>query len=193
MTEKTFRILKGGMIVTAIAAVVVLFAWVKGTKEAVKEPTLGSVNIVSDRNYQDAIGSVASPYTLNAFYASSTSVKLRIPGLSNVVIGGTYLPKSHNSKMYLLVERSLDYGASWIPYDVITPSTDRVSVWSNGYVTSSVGVPFLIPGSGTAASGTAIGFSFDTTLAADYIRVSVAEDTTSTAGTVNVQILSTNH
>ena len=153
--------------------------------------TFGAVNMISDRNFINAFGSASSPATLTQSYATSSA--MRIQGLSNLVLAGTYTPKSHNSVLYLAIERSVDYGQTYYPYQTITPSTDRVSVWSNNFVTSSNAVPYVIPGSLSAASGTAITFSFDATVAGDYVRVAAKEYTTSTAGTFNVQLFSTNH
>lgn len=151
----------------------------------------GTVNLISDRYYEDVFGTPVASGTLSGVYSVSTP--LRILGLSNVVIGGTWTPRSYGSVLYLQIERSLDNGVTYVPYDTITPSTDRISVYNNGFVTSSVGIPFQVPGAGTSASGTTQTFSFDTTLAADYIRVGVKENTTSTAGTAYVQLLTTNH
>lgn len=174
-----------------VGAIIVVLAIVGVKIVPEKSIKLGTVETISDRTYLDAFGTASSSATLTSTYATSTS--LRVQGLSNVVLAGTYTPKSYGSTLFLVIERSIDYGKNFYPYQVITPSTDRVSVWSNGFVTSSRGVPFMIPGSGSAASGTAMTFSFDTTLAADYIRILAKESTTSTAGTFNVQLLNTNH
>ena len=179
--------------VLAVILGISVFAFVAvQQKRSSNEPLrLGTVNYISDRNFQDAIGSASSPSTLTSTYTSSTP--LRIPGLSNLVVAGTYTPKAFGSNLFIVLERSIDNGQTYYPYQVITPSTDRVSVWSNSFATSSQAVPFLIPGSGSSQTNVAIPFSFDTTLAADYVRLAVKESTTSTAGTVNVQFLSTNH
>lgn len=104
--------------------------------------------------------------------------------LSNIAIGGSYVPKSHGSVLQILVERSLDNGVTYKPYNVLEVQNDEILVHTSG----TAGMPFTIPGSGTAASGTTIGFDFDLTMIADYIRISAKETTTSTAGTVTAQI-----
>lgn len=184
-------------IISSIVISVVSFLTIVGAVVNVAVPRLqsspifGSVNGISDRNFIDAFGTASAPATLTQIYATSSA--MRIQGLSNLVLAGTYLPKSHNSVLYLALERSVDYGQTYYSYQTLTPSTDRVSVWSNNFVTSSNAVPYVIPGSLIAASGTAITFSFDATAAGDYVRVAAKEYTTSTAGTFNVQLFSTNH
>lgn len=158
---------------------------------AVGQKTFGSVNLVSDRNYIDAIGTVAAPATLTSSYVTSSAMK--VAGLSNLVLAGSYTPKSYGSLLYLQIERSIDNGQTYHPYDVLGPATDRVNVYTNGFTTSSAGVPFQIPVTASSTSGTPMLFSFDNTMAADYVRISAKESTTSTAGTVYVQLLSTNH
>lgn len=161
-------------------------------KESVKK--FGTINMYSDRNYIDAIGTATtSPATLSQSYASNTSAVLRIPGLSNIVVQGRYMPAQGGSILYIQIERSVDNGQTYYPFDNVTPSTDRTSVYSNQFVTSSTAVPYQIPGSGNSASGTAITFSFDATIAADFVRISAKESTTGTQGTLYAQLLSTNH
>lgn len=144
-------------------------------------------------NYPSAIGSAASPSTLTTAYTGASSTTILAEGLPNIVVAGSYLPKSFGSRMYMLVERSIDKGATYEPYMTLTPETSDVLVNSSGSSTTN-GSPFIIPGnSTTAASGTSIGFSFDLTLVADYVRISAKESTTSTAGTLNAQMLLTSN
>lgn len=145
-----------------------------------------------DRNYIDAFGTAASPYTLTNTYV--TSSRLKILGLANVAFAGTYTPRSYGSVSYILVERSIDNGQNYYPYATITPETGDVLLNTSGTSTTS-GSPFIVPGNVlfTAASGTAIPYSFDISLAADYVRVSTKEVTTSTAGTINIEVMSVNN
>jgi hypothetical protein len=165
------------------------------TSMFLKATTFGTVNNISDRYYTDALGTDAAPVTLSELYASSTSERIKIPGLSNVVLAGTYTPAGAGNYLFLQIERSVDYGATWKPYQTIAPAATKTDVYTMDFATSSEGAPFQIPG-GTSAtvSGTAMTFSFDNTLAADYIRVSAKESLADGSyGTLHLQVLTTNH
>lgn len=138
------------------------------------------------RDSIDSVGTEATPINLTSGYTgagSASSSVMAVNGLSNFVFSGKYTPKSHGSIMHLLVERSLDGGSTYRPYNVIEVQSDEVLVHTSG----TNGIPFTIPGSGTSVSGTAMEFDFDLTMVADYIKVSAKETTTSTAGTVYIR------
>lgn len=153
---------------------------------------LGSGGPFESDNYPNAIGSSASPSTLTSSYNGTSSTVILAGGHPNVVLGGTYTPKSFGSKMYLRLERSIDNGVSFLPYGVLSYGATSTAVYMNG-ASSTNGVPYIIPSGFDSASGTQYTFSFDLTLSADYIRLSAKEDTTSTAGTVNVKALLTSN
>lgn len=154
--------------------------------------TYGGSLTVADRNSEDAFGTADSFATMNQTYSSSTA--LRALGLSNVVIAGNYIPKSYGSRLYLVLERSVDNGATYQNYGTLTPETGDVLVNTNGTSTTG-GTPFVIPGNaiGSAASGTSIGFSYDLSIAADYIRIAAKEYSTSTSGTAHIILFASNN
>jgi len=133
--------------------------------------------------YSAAIGSATAPATLTAAYTGASTTPMISRGLPNVVLAGRYTPASYGSTMSLRVERSIDNGVTYQPYSVLSYGTTSTQVYSD----PTNGIPYVVGTPGTSASGTAIGFSFDLTLAADYIRVSALESTTSTAGVVYLQ------
>lgn len=158
----------------------------------INQEPLGSPNTIADRNFIALGTSTSSPLTLTTGYATSSVLKML--GLSNIVIAGQYTPKTYGSTLYIIIERSIDNGQTYWPYDTVTPAATQISVYNQGLVTtSSFAVPIVIPSAGVSASGTAMDFSLDTSLAGDYMRISVKEVTTSTAGTAYIQVLSTNH
>lgn len=123
--------------------------------------------------------------TLTSAYTGAGAVSSTVylaEGLPNFLIGGWYLPKSYGSQVYIQIERSLDHGVTFVPYMTITPSASSTGV-------NTMSSPFIVPSVATAASGTAIGYSFDLTMVADYVRVSAKEVTTSTAGTLTAKII----
>lgn len=187
MPNKNVKLLIGGVAI----AIILFVGWFFLTPKS--EQALGHGGPFESINYATAIGSSASPATLTTAYAGASSTILLAEGLPNISIAGTYLPKSYGSRLYLLIERSIDKGVTYVPYVTLTPESTDVLVNTSGTSTTN-GSPFVVPGnSNTAASGTAIGFSFDVTLAADYIRLSAKESTTSTAGTLNAQALLTSN
>jgi len=131
--------------------------------------------------------------TLSNSYSAAGSVsssRIAIDGYPNVVLSGTYTPASYGSIAYILIQRSVDGGATYKPYVTITPEQADVLINTSGSSTSN-GTPFLVPGNGlfTSASGTNINFSLDLTMVADFIKVQVKENTTSTAGTMSMQLM----
>lgn len=170
----------GGAILLAILAVI-------GGANKVEETVMGAGDAFQSQSIS-LIGTTSTPSTLTSAYGGTSSTAIRVRGYPNISLVGSYTPKSYGSAIYILLERSIDNGASFQPYSVLVPGTTQVPVYADG-ASSTSGIPFLIPGAGTgsAASGTAIGFSFDVSLAADRMRVSVKESTTSTYGTLNLQ------
>ena len=151
--------------------------------------SLGHGGAYESANYPQMIGSASVPATITSDYNGASSTIKLVGGQPNAVFGGTFTPKSYGSKLYLLVQRSIDDGATFLPYDVISVRSTSTVIYTSG-ASSTQGIPFVIPDGGDtlSASGTSIGFSFDLTAAADYIRVFAKEDTTSTEGTLNVQM-----
>lgn len=188
MDKNTRILLIIGVVLAALVSVIAVLP------DRNKDAILGGVGFNYESvHYPSAIGSASSPVTLKGTFSgagAASSSQIAIDGFPNVTIAGTYTPKSHGSFMYLQVQRSIDNGTTFVPYMTITPETSDVLVNYNG--TSSIaGSPFVIPGnaSGTTASGTAITWSFDLTLLADYIKIFAKEVTTSTFGTLNAQIM----
>lgn len=153
---------------------------------------LGHGGPLESINYVAAIGSVTSPVTLTTSYAGASSTTILAMGLPNITIAGTYTPKSHGSQVLMLLERSVDNGVSFQPYTVLEPQSTQTLVHANGTGTTS-GIPFVFPSTNTSASGTALGFSFDMSVVADYIRFSAREATTSTAGTFSLRTVFTSN
>jgi hypothetical protein len=184
---KRILIVAGAVILAVIVAVFAI-----RTIRSLRTAVLGSGGPMTVNDYPTAIGTVAVPLTLTSSYTaggSASSTALLNEGLPNTVISGTYTPKSYGSVLYLLVSRSVDGGSTYKPYSVLSPEAGDVLVYTNGTSTTT-GIPFVIPGTGigTAASGTAITFSYDLTMAGDYLKVAAKEYTTSTYGTANVQV-----
>ena len=161
-----------------------------------KDGNLGVTLTSTDSNYMDAIGTASAPATATTLYTSSTSAVLRTLGLSQVAIGGKYKPTSYGSNYYLQIERSIDNGQTYVPYQTLTAQSNSVLVnASPTSSTSTVGsTPFIVPGNLLygSTSGTTIPFSFDLSMVADYIRVSGKEVSTSTLGTIFVQVKTIN-
>ncbi len=185
MTNLQKKILAVG--VGILVGVVVILAFLYWPKNQ-----LGHGGPFESINYQ-----AFSTSTLTGAYTGAGSVSSSIilaGGLPNIAIAGKYTPKSYGSIAEILVERSLDHGATFEPYVTISPESADTLVNTSGTGTTN-GSPFLVPGNALylSASGTTIGYSFDLTLVADYIRVSAKEVTTSTAGTLNTQVLLTSN
>ena len=176
------------------AAVILFIGWFLFARNTVKQATDsfgGGMNF--ERTAALAIGSSTASSTLTASLGggSASSSPILTKGFPNMVIAGSYLPQSYGSKMFIYILRSLDNGTTYKPYDVIESSADDVLVHvsSTAGSVTGYGTPFSIPGVGASASGTSISFSYDLTLAADYVRILVSEVTTSTAGQAHVQLL----
>lgn len=137
------------------------------------------------RDFVESIGTSAAPSTLTTSYVGTSSTAYSIGGLHNFVFSGSYLPKSHGSQVYLLVERSLDEGVTYRPYETLNVGNNSVQI-NTGGSSSTNGTPFII-GTASTTSGTAISFDFDLSMVTDYIRIQAKEDTTSTAGTLYVR------
>lgn len=167
---------------------VLVVAGVVGYK-LLSRPAFGAIVPTQSTRY-NALGSAASPVTLNTTFNSNSSTMMLSRSLSHVAFAGTYTPKTTNAVMYLKLERSLDSGVTFYPYSELQVTPTQVLVYSDSFATStSSAAPFLIPGDGTSTSGTDIGFSWDMEIAADFLRVSLAENNgTSTPGTANLQI-----
>lgn len=161
------------------------------SEQVIPHQTFGGSLTVADRN-SSTFGTPTSPTTLTNSYVSSTG--MRSLGLSNIVIAGNYLSKSDQSRLFIELERSVDNGATYQAYDTITPQADSVLVNTSGTSTSN-GSPFIVPGNaqGSHASGTNVGFSFDLSVAADYVRVAAKESATSTSGTVYMTLFAGNN
>lgn len=178
----------------ALLVAAVLIAFLVACFSKVGEQTFGGGLVSVDRFGVDAIGSAASGAVLTQVYVSSTRVKTL--GLDKVVVSGSYTPRSFAPKLFLVVERSTDNGQTYYPYTITSESSSQINVFPNGFTTSSLGIPFQIPGalSASSTSGTTMLFSFSLPypFVADYMRVAVKEQTTSTGGLVNVQLMGTN-
>lgn len=190
--KKVVQILAG--IIIAISLISLFFYFLKPSSE--NRGLIGGPQTITDRLMMNGIGTAASPATLTTSYSanSSTATLFKTSGLSNIVVAGSYTPKSYGSVAYILVERSIDNGTTFYPYSTLTAESGDVLVNTSGSSTTG-GTPFLVPGNNLFAStsGTAIGYSFDLSIAADYIRVSAKESTTSTAGTLNAQVMAVNN
>jgi len=147
-------------------------------------------NTIQHASY-NLVGTPTAPSTLTALFDSTSTTGRLARGLNNIVLAGKYTPKTTNANMYIKLERSLDGGTTYVPYSLLQETTTEILVFADDFATStSVSAPFTIPGDKTSTSGTEIGFSFDMTIAADYLRVSLAEQNgTSTPGTANLQML----
>lgn len=174
--------------VGAVVVALVLFAAFSNQK------TFGALTPTQTVRY-----SLVSSSTLSNAYtgAGSVSTTARLAkSLSNVAIGGVYVPRTTGSKMLILIERSIDDGVTYQPYQTITPESADILINTSGS-SSSIGSPFIVPGNGVSTSGTSIGFSADFTLAADYLRFSAKEVSSSsgsvlvTPGTVTLKTLFT--
>lgn len=147
-----------------------------------RERLFGALTPTQSARYA-LFGTLASPSTLTTSFTAAGSVSSTprlVKNMPNIVVAGTYTPYSHGSVLQILVERSIDDGSTFEPYNLLEAESGAILV----HTSSTTGMPFIIPGDGMATSGTAQEFSFDLTLAADYIRISAREITTSTAGTV---------
>lgn len=185
---------KAKLLVSAAIAAVLLGSVAFAVSRLRPASTLGHGSPFSSTNYVNVIGSKASPKTLTTSYNDASSTVELTTGLPNIAVLGSYVPHSYGSNIYILIERSVDNGVTFFPYSTITPENTDTLVNTSG-TSSTNGSPFIIPGNAlsTAASGTAIGFSFDLPIAADYLRFSVKENTTSTAGTVYIQTVLTSN
>jgi len=184
---------KWGMLVLLAFAVLFLVLRVITPRN---QPVLGLGGYFEGLNY-NAIGTATVPVTLTNSYTaagSASSTQMGSLGLPNISVSGEYTPKSYGSVAYILVERSIDGGVSYQPYQTITPEVADVLLNTNGSSTTN-GSPFIVPGNAlfTSASGTAIGFSFDVSLVADYVKIFVKESTTSTAGVFYAQVKATSN
>lgn len=189
MTPNAQRLLSIFAPIVAVLVIIAgIFAWNVQNKTT-EQTSLGHGGTFSSINYA-AIGTPASPRTLTNSYNGASSTVLLTNGMPNIVIGGKYTPKSYGSNAYILLERSLDGGSTFVPYQTLTAESSDVLVNTSG--TSTTGTPFIVPGNNLygSTSGTPIFFSFDVSLVADYIRISARETSTSTLGTIYVQSIS---
>jgi hypothetical protein len=192
--ENKIRLISVG--IGAVVLCAILFLW-KIYQLPSQPQQLGHGGPLESINYPAAIGTATVPISTSSTYTgagSASSSAILATGLPNLVLAGTYTPKSFGSNLLIQVQRSIDNGNTYEPYMTITPESGDVLVNSSGTSTTN-GSPFIVPGNNLfrATSGTAIGFSFDLTLVADYIKILTKEQTTSTFGTINVQALLTSN
>lgn len=151
-----------------------------------KTQSFGASGLTQSARY-NIMGTSAAPLTLSSALTgagSASSTGRLTKGMPNLSLTGTYTPKTYGAYMQLLVYRSIDDGATYEPYNTLEVKSTDILVHTSG----TTGLLFTIPGSGTAASGTAINYGFDLTMVADYVKVAAKEITTSTAGTVFTKI-----
>lgn len=120
--------------------------------------------------------------TLSNAYTGATAVSTTgrlSKSLVNVALAGAYQANTTGAKAMILIERSIDDGLTYYPYHTITYETSGILMNTSGS-SSSIGSPLIVPGIGASTSGTAVGFSSDFTIAADYLRFSAKEVSSST-------------
>src|SRR3990167_11513461 len=95
----------------------------------------------------NAIGTVASPVTLTNVFANNSSTVILVTGMANVAFAGEYIPKTTDANLYIQLERSIDGGSTYYPYDVLQETPTQVLIYSDSFATTtSVSSPFTIPG-----------------------------------------------
>lgn len=141
----------------------------------------------------DALGTFASPVTLTAAYSGNQKI-LMSRYMMKLHLSGKYTPNETNSHLLVFLEFSNDpiYGGSglptnWEPMTVQVATTTEIDVYTDsGYGTTS-GIPFVVPGDKTSVDGTAISWSWDGDVNANWIRISLKEVTSAAFGTANVE------
>lgn len=134
----------------------------------------------------DLIGTAASPSTLTAAY-SGNQKRFDCKGLPNIQLDCVFTPGANNEYVGILVEGSNDSGTTWFNVPVIVGGATEKDVFSDGGTLSTSGIPFIIPGDKTSASGTAVSTSVQLTVVADAIRVSARSSGAADFGTLYVR------
>lgn len=144
-------------------------------------------NSFTGRTSFNLIGTPTVSSTLTALYSGNSKV-IASEYLNKLNLGIRYIPKSQGSFMSILVESSNDDGTTYFPVSMwdLSTATSSIKIYSEG-VSSTRGLPILIPGLLTSASGTLYQASVDLTVNADHLRISAREDSTSTYGETYVR------
>ncbi|MFA6158984.1 MAG: hypothetical protein WC763_05195 [Candidatus Paceibacterota bacterium] len=149
---------------------------------------VGSVYVNKDRfgamtPTQNAHYSLVASSTLtNAFTgagAVSTTGRL-FRGFDSMVLAGTYLPNTTGSRVLILLERSIDEGVTYQPFQYSAAGVGSIFVETSA-TGSVIGTPIAIPQSVASTSGTSMTFSLDlNNTKADFYRFSAKEVSSST-------------
>ncbi len=141
---------------------------------------------------QDPITGTLTPITLTANYADNQATHLS-KYLDNVSIDIYYtsLDPANTGFMYLLLEISNDEGKTWVTYVNKLQDTDQTDLYAVDF-NGDLGNPVIVPGTKNGQNTTLYSVNFQATLVADYIRISV-KDESGTPGTVSIRTTLTNN
>lgn len=138
------------------------------------------MNISSQVSIPALIGTATAPVTLTANYTDNTS-RMAIRFMPNVAITGTYTPGAGSTNAYLqmLIETSED-NVNWSARPIVSPTATENLIYTSA--------PDTIPGSKTTTASVAVPVSYQDTISAQFIRISVKEHSGGgSAGTVWLQ------
>lgn len=142
---------------------------------------------------------LAASSTLSATFTGAGSVTSTVStdGMEKKAIAFRYLPQSHNSSFDILIEEAVDNNCkNYNPVFFTDTSSTNITFVNS---TNTSGLPYRFPYNGIAGhtpittSGTLYGGKFDLPdSASQCMRVSAKENTTSTAGIITLELLTTN-
>jgi len=133
--------------------------------------------------------SIFSADTLTDAYAGNTSQGILATYLPNITLSWNYTPKAAETNRYalLLIEVSLDGGTTWRPVAVKQDISTETKAYVEGTGKTS-GIPLIIPGDKTSTGGTAYPGVLNLTLATDFIRFKVKEDSAGNHGVFTLDV-----
>ena len=146
-------------------------------------PTSGSG--LTERTTYDAIGTAVTSSTLTTAYTGNRKV-LSVGNLENLHLDIDYMPGGPNQYAYVLIEGSNDNGTTYFPMATKVIGTTEIDVYVED-TDGNAGIPMIIPGDKTSASGTYYKSMSDFDLVADHVRISAKESTQTSAGKIYIR------
>jgi hypothetical protein len=160
---------------------------------------LGIKNDLKGYGENERYSTLASSSTLSAAFTGAGSVTSTVStdGMRKKALAFRYLPKSHDSSFDVLIEEALDSNCkNYNPLFFTDTSSTNITFVNS---TNTSGLPYRFPYDGVTghtvvtASGTLYGGKFDLPdSVSQCMRVSAKENTTSTAGIITLELLTTN-
>lgn len=155
---------------------------------------------VKFKHSYNIVGTPASPATLTATLTDNTKAVI-IKDLANQMIGIVYTPANGQTNRYAIVTVEVNNGSmatiptsGWKPFSaaLVSASPNEVDpIPTVGIVGAAFGTPIVLPTNSTtpvSTGGTSYLATFNLSLVATWMRISIRESGVANFGTANVEV-----